>query len=137
MRTQAQKADAFRALHARPKAFIIPNPWDAGTARMLAKLGFEALATTSAGFAFTLGRPDGKHQRKQRGEHERDALDTQPGAFGELTRRGLVELLGRCHPEARADAVAVERADEPRTLERQPDHRLERAVERRIVGGVL
>jgi 2-methylisocitrate lyase-like PEP mutase family enzyme len=49
MKTQAQKAEAFVALHARPKAFIIPNPWDAGTARLLAALGFEALATTSAG----------------------------------------------------------------------------------------
>jgi 2-methylisocitrate lyase-like PEP mutase family enzyme len=59
MRTQAEKAAAFRALHARPGAFIIPNPWDAGTARLLASLGFEALATTSLGLANTLGRPDG------------------------------------------------------------------------------
>jgi 2-methylisocitrate lyase-like PEP mutase family enzyme len=57
--TQAQKAEQFRALHARPGAFLIPNPWDAGTARILASLGFEALTTTSAGLAFTLGRPDG------------------------------------------------------------------------------
>ena len=47
MRTQLQKAEAFRTLHARKQAFIIPNPWDIGTARILAKLGFEALATTS------------------------------------------------------------------------------------------
>ena len=59
MRTQAEKAAAFRALHARPGAFIIPNPWDAGTARILAALGFEALATTSLGLANALGRPDG------------------------------------------------------------------------------
>ena len=59
MRTQAEKAAAFRALHERPGAFIIPNPWDAGTARLLAALGFEALATTSLGLANTLGRPDG------------------------------------------------------------------------------
>ena len=59
MDTQQQKAAAFRALHARPGAFIIPNPWDAGTARLLASLGFEALATTSLGFANTLGRADG------------------------------------------------------------------------------
>lgn len=58
MRTQAQKCEAFRALHARPRAFIIPNPWDIGTAKMLAKLGFEALATTSAGFAFSSGLQD-------------------------------------------------------------------------------
>lgn len=59
MRTQAEKAAAFRALHERPGAFIIPNPWDAGTARLLASLGFEALATTSLGLANSLGRPDG------------------------------------------------------------------------------
>jgi 2-methylisocitrate lyase-like PEP mutase family enzyme len=55
MRTQIEKAEAFRALHARPGAFIIPNPWDGGTARLLAAMGFEALATTSLGLANTLG----------------------------------------------------------------------------------
>jgi 2-methylisocitrate lyase-like PEP mutase family enzyme len=59
MTTQSDKARAFRALHERPAAFAIPNPWDAGSAKMLARMGFEALATTSAGFAFSLGRPDG------------------------------------------------------------------------------
>ncbi|HLQ21852.1 MAG TPA: isocitrate lyase/phosphoenolpyruvate mutase family protein, partial [Gemmatimonadales bacterium] len=57
--SQAEKAERFRALHARPGAFVIPNPWDTGTARILAGLGFEALTTTSAGLAFTLGRRDG------------------------------------------------------------------------------
>lgn len=56
MRTQADKAARFRELHQRPGAFIIPNPWDAGTARLLAAMGFEALATTSLGLANTLGR---------------------------------------------------------------------------------
>jgi 2-methylisocitrate lyase-like PEP mutase family enzyme len=59
MRTHAEKAAAFRALHERPGAFIIPNPWDAGTAKLLASLGFEALATTSLGLSNSLGRPDG------------------------------------------------------------------------------
>jgi 2-methylisocitrate lyase-like PEP mutase family enzyme len=59
MPTQAEKATAFRQLHHRPGAFIIPNPWDAGTARLLASLEFEALATTSLGLANSLGRPDG------------------------------------------------------------------------------
>ena len=59
MATQAQKAEAFAALHQRPGCFVIPNPWDAGTAKMLAALGFEALATTSAGVSFILGRRDG------------------------------------------------------------------------------
>ncbi|WP_199101479.1 oxaloacetate decarboxylase [Aquitalea sp. ASV11] len=55
---QLDKAIRFQALHQRAKAFVIPNPWDAGTARILASLGFEALATTSAGLAFSLGRRD-------------------------------------------------------------------------------
>jgi 2-methylisocitrate lyase-like PEP mutase family enzyme len=64
MLTQAEKGRAFRALHERDAAFIIPNPWDIGTARILARLGFEALATTSMGFAFSAGQRDntiGRH----------------------------------------------------------------------------
>jgi 2-methylisocitrate lyase-like PEP mutase family enzyme len=57
--TQAEKAERFRALHTRAGAFVIPNPWDAGTAKMLASMGFEALTTTSAGLAFALGKQDG------------------------------------------------------------------------------
>lgn len=59
MRTQSEKAIAFRTLHTRPGAFIMPNPWDAGSAKLVASLGFEALATTSLGLANTLGRVDG------------------------------------------------------------------------------
>jgi 2-methylisocitrate lyase-like PEP mutase family enzyme len=57
--TQAEKAAAFQALHQRNEPFVIANPWDAGTARVLTGLGFPALSTTSAGLAFTLGRRDG------------------------------------------------------------------------------
>jgi len=57
--TQAEKAKTFQALHARAGAFVIPNPWDSGTARILTRLGFSALTTTSAGLAFVLGRRDG------------------------------------------------------------------------------
>ena len=56
--SQQTKAEDFRALH-EGEPFVIPNPWDAGSAKVLAGLGFKALATTSAGFAFTLGRLDG------------------------------------------------------------------------------
>ncbi|MDB5883464.1 MAG: 2-methylisocitrate lyase [Ramlibacter sp.] len=59
MRTQAEKGRLFRALHERPGLFIMPNPWDAGTAKLFTSLGFEALATTSLGFANALGRVDG------------------------------------------------------------------------------
>jgi 2-methylisocitrate lyase-like PEP mutase family enzyme len=56
--TREQRYETFRALHERPSAFVIPNPWNAGTARILTALGFEALATTSAGYAFAVGRRD-------------------------------------------------------------------------------
>ncbi|MGD0866548.1 MAG: isocitrate lyase/phosphoenolpyruvate mutase family protein [Rhizomicrobium sp.] len=56
--TREQKYDAFKALHERQGCFVIPNPWNAGTARILTSLGFEALATTSAGYAFAVGRRD-------------------------------------------------------------------------------
>jgi 2-methylisocitrate lyase-like PEP mutase family enzyme len=58
--SQSEKAKQFRALHDGPETFVIPNPWDAGSARMLESLRFKALATTSAGLAFSLGRRDGE-----------------------------------------------------------------------------
>jgi len=67
--TQAEKAAAFRALHSRDGAFIIPNPWNIGTARLLADAGFEALATTSAGYAFSVGRADGTIGRDETMAH--------------------------------------------------------------------
>src|SRR3989440_9995578 len=70
MRTQEEKGATFRALHAG-EPFVIPNPWDAGSARVLETLGFEALATTSAGFAFTLGRLDGEVTLDEVAEHIR------------------------------------------------------------------
>lgn len=54
------KANEFKALHQRPGIFVIPNPWDAGSARVLETLGFKALATTSGGLAFSLGKPDAR-----------------------------------------------------------------------------
>jgi 2-methylisocitrate lyase-like PEP mutase family enzyme len=69
MTTQAEKGRAFRALHERDSAFIIPNPWDVGTARLLAQLGFEALATTSAGYAFSAGQRDNTVDRQEMMTH--------------------------------------------------------------------
>src|SRR6516225_8207715 len=60
MRSQAEKGRLFRELHKRPEILILPNPWDAGTARLLASVGFEALATTSLGMSNALGRIDGE-----------------------------------------------------------------------------
>src|SRR5215471_2323085 len=71
MRTQEEKGRAFRALHERESAFIIPNPWDVGSARLLAHLGFEALATTSAGYAFSVGRRDNTTSRDEMMAHVR------------------------------------------------------------------
>ncbi len=62
---QAEKGKRFRDLHQRDHAFIIPNPWDIGTAKLLQSLGFEALATTSAGYAFSVGKPDGAIDREE------------------------------------------------------------------------
>jgi 2-methylisocitrate lyase-like PEP mutase family enzyme len=69
MLTQVEKGKAFRALHDRDDAFIIPNPWDIGTARILAHLGFEALATTSAGYAFSVGQRDNTIEREEMVAH--------------------------------------------------------------------
>src|SRR4029450_1000485 len=74
MASQAEKGKAFRALHQRDEAFIIPNPWDVGTARLLQSLGFKALATTSAGFAFSIGKPDGAVDRETMLAHAADLV---------------------------------------------------------------
>ena len=66
---QAERARAFRALHEGPGPLLLPNPWDAGSARLLASLGFAALATTSGGFAATLGRLDGEVTREEALRH--------------------------------------------------------------------
>jgi 2-methylisocitrate lyase-like PEP mutase family enzyme len=74
---QVTRAEIFKALHERPGIFPIPNPWDAGSAKMLANLGFEALATTSAGLAFSLGKPDGARaiSREESLGHARTIVD--------------------------------------------------------------
>src|ERR1041384_645992 len=64
MTTQADQAQRFLALHRSGEPLLMPNPWDLGSARLLASLGFEALATTSSGFAATLGRNDGSVTRE-------------------------------------------------------------------------
>jgi 2-methylisocitrate lyase-like PEP mutase family enzyme len=68
---QSTRANVFRALHQRDHAFITPNPWDPGTARILSHLGFEALATTSAGYAFSVGRSDNELARDETLAHFR------------------------------------------------------------------
>jgi 2-methylisocitrate lyase-like PEP mutase family enzyme len=103
-RSQEQKAADFRALHEGP-AFVIPNPWDAGSARVLQALGFKALATTSSGFAFTLGLPDGGATLDEVVEHVQ-ALDRATGL------PVSVDLENGYGPEPDAAAAAVHRAAE-------------------------
>ncbi len=73
--TQNEKAARFRALHEGPGAFVIPNPWDVGSARILAGLGFQALATSSAASACALGRRDGGLTREEALAHARSIVD--------------------------------------------------------------
>jgi 2-methylisocitrate lyase-like PEP mutase family enzyme len=65
MVTQAEKAQRFKALHEGSELFVIPNPWDAGSAKMLSRLGFRALTTTSAGLAWVVGKADGAATREE------------------------------------------------------------------------
>jgi 2-methylisocitrate lyase-like PEP mutase family enzyme len=102
--TQHQKAEDFRALH-EGEAFIIPNPWDAGSARVLAALGFKALASTSSGFAFTLGRLDGNVTRDEVVDHARvlDRSTSLPVS---------VDLENGYGPDPEDAALAITRAAE-------------------------
>lgn len=102
--TQQRKAADFRALH-EGEPFVIPNPWDAGSARVLEALGFEALATTSSGFAFTLGRPDGGVTLDELAEHVR-LLD------GATSLPLSVDLENGFGPDPEDAARAISRAAE-------------------------
>ncbi len=128
-----EKGNAFRALHSRAGAFILPNPWDAGSARLLAGLGFEALATTSAGLAFSLGVRDGSVGRERILENARAIVeatdlpvsadlencyfDDPSGVADTIRAAGTIGLVGASVEDAtgRADA---------------PIYPLEEAVER-------
>lgn len=102
MTTQVEKGKLFRALHERNEAFIIPNPYDIGTARLLAHLGFEALATTSAGFSFTVGRRDNTVDREGVLKHLADIAAT--------TELPVSADLGNCFgdaPETVAETIRL------------------------------
>src|SRR5258706_943785 len=116
--TQAEKGAAFRALHQRDGAFIIPNPFDPGTARLLAPLGFEALATTSAGYAFSIGQRDNTVGRDRMMEHAaaivaatslpvsadlENGFGDDPETVAETIRRAAAAGLAGCSIEASRD----------------------------------
>jgi 2-methylisocitrate lyase-like PEP mutase family enzyme len=102
MVTQTEKGRAFRALHQRPRAFIIPNPWDAGTARLLAHLGFEALASTSMGFAFSTGQPDKTVGRDETMTHIEDLVRASDLPVSADLENGFDDS-----PEAVAETIAL------------------------------
>jgi len=102
MPDQSEKAKTFRALHERDKAFIIPNPWDIGTARLLAKLGFEALATTSAGYAFSVGQRDNTIGRERMLAHARDIVSATDLPVSADLENGFAD-----DPEAVAETVRL------------------------------
>jgi 2-methylisocitrate lyase-like PEP mutase family enzyme len=133
MLTQVEKGRAFAALHKRHRAFIIPNPWDAGTARLLEHLGFEALATTSAGYAFSIGRQDNTIDRQETMVHA--ALIA--AATGLPVSADLENGFGDS-PEDVAETIRLAAAaglagGSIEDMSRQPEHSIyeyERAVER-------
>ncbi len=98
MDVQTLRAEAFKALHERDGAFVIPNPWDAGSAKLLASLGFEALATTSAGLAFSLGRPDaeGALDLEQTLGNARAIVDATPLPVAADLENGFGDLPETC-----------------------------------------
>jgi 2-methylisocitrate lyase-like PEP mutase family enzyme len=95
-------ADRFRALHRPGRPLLLPNPWDIGTARILASLGFEALATTSSGFAATLGRPDGSVTRDQAIGHAAEIVRATPLPVSADLENGFAD-----DPQEVADTVAA------------------------------
>ena len=100
--TQAGKAERFQALHAQPGAFVIPNPWDAGTARILASLGFQALTTTSAGLAFALGRRDGEAGRDETMANAKAIVDATELPVAADLENGFGDA-----PEAAAETIRL------------------------------
>jgi 2-methylisocitrate lyase-like PEP mutase family enzyme len=96
----ATQSGAFRRLHEGPGAFIIPNPWDVGTARMMAAFGFPALATTSAGMAFSLGKADGAVAWDDVMAHCRMIVEATPLPVSADLERGIGDS-----PESAAETV--------------------------------
>jgi 2-methylisocitrate lyase-like PEP mutase family enzyme len=102
MSTQAEKGTLFRALHQRDRAFIIPNPWDIGTARLLARLGFEALATTSAGYAFSAGQRDNTIGRDRMIAHVKEIVTATDLPVSADLENGFGD-----DPETAAETIAL------------------------------
>ncbi|HWE47692.1 MAG TPA: isocitrate lyase/phosphoenolpyruvate mutase family protein [Caulobacteraceae bacterium] len=102
--SRADLARRLQALHEAPGAFVIPNPWDRGSARMLAALGFEALATTSAGYAHAVGLKDGQPGRDGVLENAREIIEAAPGV------PVSADLENGFGPDPKDAAITIERA---------------------------
>jgi 2-methylisocitrate lyase-like PEP mutase family enzyme len=102
MTTQSDKATRFRALHQAPGAFVIPNPWDAGSARILAGLGFQALATSSGAHAGVLGRRDGMVTREEALAHARAIVAATDLPVSADLEKGFGDA-----PEAAAETIRL------------------------------
>ena len=100
--TQKEKAIRFRILHEGPGTFVIPNPWDVGSARLLAGLGFQALATSSAASAVALGRRDGRLTREEALAHARSIVDATDLPVSADLEKGFGEL-----PEVVAETIRL------------------------------
>jgi 2-methylisocitrate lyase-like PEP mutase family enzyme len=96
----ADQGAAFRALHEQGGAFVVPNPWDVGTARLLAAIGFRALATTSAGLAFSLGVADGSVSKEQVLDHCRTIVTATPLPVSADLENGFAD-----DPDSVADTI--------------------------------
>jgi 2-methylisocitrate lyase-like PEP mutase family enzyme len=106
MSSQSSRGFAFKALHERAGVFAIPNPWDAGSAKMLAALGFEALATTSVGFAFSLGQGDGAVGRDQTLANARAIVDATALPVSADLENGFGDAPETCAETIRLAAAA-------------------------------
>lgn len=131
--TQIAKGKAFRALHERDQAFIIPNPWDVGTARLLARLGFEALATTSMGYAFSAGQLDNTVDRGRMMEHLSQiasATDLPVSADLENGFGDTPEVVSETIKMAAGTGVVGGSIEDATGVRDHPIYELEHAVER-------
>lgn len=138
-RSHAEKGQLFRELHARDRAFLIPNPWDVGTAKILEHLGFEALATTSAGYAFSVGHRDNTLKREQVLDHIADianatalpvSADLENG-FGDSPEAAAetIRLAGGAGAVGGSIEDATGRSDEPVYAAAYAAERIRAAVE--------
>jgi 2-methylisocitrate lyase-like PEP mutase family enzyme len=98
--SQIEKAVRFRALHDGPGAFVIPNPWDTGSARILAGLGFQALATSSGASASVIGRTDGGLTRDEALAHARLIVDATDLPVSAALEKGFGDAPGRIFDRA-------------------------------------